>query len=443
MILGRHLLTRLARDHDLQDLLRGSSWASLLKVAAAVVGYLFTLSVTRSLGANAWGTFSLAWTVFTVGAVLGSLGIDTALVRLVAEYRGRNQQVVSMVFARAVHLVIPAALAVSAVSYFAAEGLASGAFHKPYLAQYFRLGSLAILPISLGSLVAASLRGLKRIKEFAFFQQVAPDLFCILLLLAILPFHRHVGGVLSAYILGCYLVLIVSWSILAKDSSFRSPNVSAELGYSVILSIALPMVFASTMMFVKGWIDNIMVGIFMHEADVGVYDVAFKLANFASFSLVPVNAIAAPKFAELYGRRDIIALGKLAQQSTQLIMLSSLPILLAILVAPRFLLGFFGPEFTAGAVALTVLASGRFVSAACGPVAYLLQMTGHQTTFRNVIVAVTVMAVLLNYLLIPPLGILGAALSTFAAVIIQNIVFVLYIRRKFGFLTVYYPFKRG
>ena len=42
----------------------------------------------------------------------------------------------------------------------------------------------------------------------------------------------------------------------------------------------------------------------MSSEEVGVYFTAFKLSMFASISLMAINSIASPKFAEMYGKNN-------------------------------------------------------------------------------------------------------------------------------------------
>jgi O-antigen/teichoic acid export membrane protein len=92
--------------------------------------------------------------------------------------------------------------------------------------------------------------------------------------------------------------------------------------------------------------------------------------------------------------------------------------LLAVLVPGRMMVVLFGADFAAGRLALLVLALGQFINVATGAVGPMLIMTGHPRRWAVYNLAALGIAVLLNLLLTPRLGILGAALSTSVALVV-------------------------
>jgi O-antigen/teichoic acid export membrane protein len=161
-----------------------------------------------------------------------------------------------------------------------------------------------------------------------------------------------------------------------------------------------------------------------------------------------VNSIAAPKFAQCHGVGDAEGLRKTAQLATATIFWSSAPVLLVFLLFPSPILGIFGREFREGAAALRLLALGQFVNAASGSVGCLLQMTGRQRAYRNVVIAAVVVNLALNVTLVPRYGMNGAAFAGMVGVIMLNVIPFFLIRRYFGFLTfspsaVFFLKKRG
>ena len=55
-----------------------------------------------------------------------------------------------------------------------------------------------------------------------------------------------------------------------------------------------------------------MLGMFRTVGEVGIYNVVLKVAAFTSVSLFSINSIAAPKFAESYGKGDYREFEKVA-----------------------------------------------------------------------------------------------------------------------------------
>jgi len=94
------------------------------------------------------------------------------------------------------------------------------------------------------------------------------------------------------------------------------------------------------------------------------------------------------------------------------------------------LLSLFGADFVAGYPALIILTAGMIVNAAAGPVGLLLNMTGHQRLCAKIFGTSALINVVLNALLIPQLGIVGAALATAATMILWNLWLLIMVARK-------------
>jgi len=198
------------------------------------------------------------------------------------------------------------------------------------------------------------------------------------------------------------------------------------------------MLLSSSLALIMGLTDTIMLGMFRTEEEVGIYNIALKLSMITSITLMAINTIAAPKFAEFWGKKDLDGLAKVAQQSTKLIFWTSFPVLILFLFFPKPILGVFGEEFKTGALALIILTIGQFVNAAAGSVGYILNMTGKQKFVQNIIFIGALINIILNYLLIPIFGIIGAALASAVSMIFWNIMFS--IKVKYILKTwIFYP----
>jgi O-antigen/teichoic acid export membrane protein len=435
-------------DKDLSELLRGGSVAFSFKVLGIGAAYAFTLLVTRFYGAEVMGIFALCLTLLQVTAVVGRLGLDTALLRFVAEYNSQGKRdLVRQAYGKALSLLIPFGAVLSALLFLLSPYIAAHVFHKEHLAPYFRIISLAVLPFVLLLIHAESLRGLKKIREYAFFVNAALYVFAFALLGGALFLTRSsyapVGAYLAATLLAaslCVLIWLRQSGPTGQGESGESKEDALTLGS--MLGVSLPMLLASSLMFVMQWTDTVMLGMFSTEKAVGVYNVALRVSMLTSVTLMAINSIAAPKFAEFYARGDMEGLGRVARQSTRLIFWGSLPILLVFFVLPSFILGIFGPEFKAGVYALLLLAVGQFVNSISGSVGYILQMTGKQKVFQNIILVAAVLNIVLNAILIPRYGINGAAFASMVSMGVWNVTALIYIQRQYRIRIVYLPFAK-
>src|SRR5262249_27669205 len=109
------------------------------------------------------------------------------------------------------------------------------------------------------------------------------------------------------------------------------------------------------------------------------------------------------------------------QTATWWLMAISWPLYLALAVFAPFLLQVFGREFVAGHTALLVLAIGMLVFIGTGNNKIVLLMGGKSGWNLAISATVLVTNLALNILLVPHLGVLGAAISLAASIAVDNI----------------------
>jgi O-antigen/teichoic acid export membrane protein len=102
-----------------------------------------------------------------------------------------------------------------------------------------------------------------------------------------------------------------------------------------------------------------------------------------------------------------------------------------VIIYNQEILTIFGEEYIVGGVVLMILTFGQFINAAVGPTGTILIMSGKQNYEVFNSIAICTLNIILNILLIPRMGISGAAVATASSIVIINIfkvleVFVLY-----------------
>jgi O-antigen/teichoic acid export membrane protein len=173
---------------------------------------------------------------------------------------------------------------------------------------------------------------------------------------------------------------------------------------------------------------------------VGYYAIAVKLATLTTFILSAINSMAAPKFSELFHSGNLPELFYVAKKSTKLIFWTTLPILLGLLSFGHPTLSIvFGRDFVVAYPALVLLVVGQFFNSISGSTGVFMNMTGNEKVFKNIMMFSAALNVFLNLLLIPKFGIKGAAIAAMTSLITWNSITLLFIKKKFGKTTGYFP----
>ena len=430
------------KDKDFSELFKMGGVSFLLRIGGQIIGFLLTFVIAHYYGAQGLGNYILAIVILRIFTLVSKLGLDTFSIRLIASFSRKNKWKSIQLFRKKILILISITSIVSSVAmYFLADIIVD---HIDVKVEYVKLSSFFVLPMVFFMLHYQSLRGLKRIAEFSFFYIMSQATFSIVSIFIISTFIRSNNVPIYAYLTSLTIVSVLSvitykfW--FSKKAVLNSEEIIEDLTIRNILKISVPLMLAQSVQFIMAWTDKLMIGNMMSADNVAVYGVAFRFSMGVSIALMAINSISSPKFAEKFASDDIKGMGKVAMQSAKMIFWTSIPLAAILLIFPKFFMGLYGAEFLIGFEVLRWLIIGRIVNALSGSVGNLMQMSGQQNIYMNILIIGTVINVVLNYYLIPIYGIKGAAISSVVSLSFWNLTMVYMVKRKFGFSTIYIPF---
>jgi len=146
--------------------------------------------------------------------------------------------------------------------------------------------------------------------------------------------------------------------------------------------------------------------------EVGIYNIAAKLAFIISLVFVSFNSIFSPIISELYSKKEQHKLNELFKVQSRWIFTVSLPVALLLMLFASPILSLIGKEFAKGSICLIILCASMAIASSIASVEIMLVFSGR--VYLNMLnsIALCIINVILNFLLIPPFGIIGAALAT-------------------------------
>ncbi len=420
------------------EIVKGGMSAFAMRLIGMALNWVFAVMLARTTGAAGTGVYNLTQSLLNFCNSISKLGSDTLMTRFGAQYYVKRQwSLIKDLYNKSMMVSIPLSICISAIIYFFANEIAGDIFKKPNLAPYFQIASLALLPLTVFQISTGGIRGLKKIKEYAFLHNVSNFVFGILILGSILLFtsRRDLYVPVIVYTIFITLTAILSFYWYLKFSRYFSTKAETGINFNEKFWIGISLFVAAFASLIRGYADTFILGRYATIEDVGVYRNAFKVATITRITLVALLIPAAPKFAELFSLGKMDELKKSAQYVTKIIFWCSAPILAVVIIGAPFIMGIFGEGFVKGSLALIILAIGQFINAATGPVNSLLIMTGKQKLNRNIMVGATIIAVALDLVLIPKYGAVGAACVNTLGVIVMNMIPFFLIKKYYGFYT--------
>lgn len=417
----------------MHEVLLGASLAFVLRAIGAVLAFALNVVIARMLGAEGAGLYFLALSITMIGSVVTRLGFDNVLLRFIAAgmAKGEGGQV-NAVFAAGMRRVAAASLAFSVAVLALSTPIAERLFNEPGLASPLRWMSFGVFTFSMMTLLAESLKGLKRIRNAMLVAGVIHPAVALVLLWPLVGLFG-IAGASMTYVLATASAALLgaAWWRHARPGAARAAFPSDLLWRS-----ARPLWLMSCI--TRGllpWVPLFLLGVWGSAEDAGVFGAATRLVMLVTFFLASVNTVLAPKFAELYANGNIAKLGHVARRFTLFISLAVSPLFLLLVLAGDHVMGIYGEGFSRGGAALSILAVGQAINVLTGSVGNLLMMSGHERDVRNSALFGLLLMVAVAVMVMPGDALLGAALASAIAVAGMNLLSAVLVWRRLRIIT--------
>ena len=197
------------------------------------------------------------------------------------------------------------------------------------------------------------------------------------------------------------IVITATLSLIFVISKLKL-SLKSKDKHTAFVKDSFPMLVSSSVLILLTMIDTQIMGIYETKANVGIYNVAIKIAALTAISIQAVNSILAPKIANSYVE-DKTRFEKLVKFSANLNFTITFIILIIIISFHNFLLNLFGEVFLEGRNILFILCVGQLVNSFSGSVGVILQMIGKQKVYRNFVLTALFINLVLNFILTPKL----------------------------------------
>jgi O-antigen/teichoic acid export membrane protein len=411
-----------------REIAKGSAVTLVGVTLHFVLQYGLWLVVSHGWGASGLGLFATAVSVLMIGGGIVRLGLAQGVLRYVAALRGVGRDGdVRPLLGRLFRLTAVSSAAGGALLFVGAGALAR-LFDKPDLVPVLRPLALGFLLWNVLNLAVFAIQGLKRMGWMVAVRDLAQPLTGALAVGAVALAGLSLGAGMAAYVASMLVSLGLAAFALARLTP-RAAAVPSPPPVREVLAYSLPLVLNQLLHQGIRQQEIFLLAYFLPAAQVGLYGAALKTAAAVTFILQATNAIFAPLLAELHGRGDLELMRRLYRTVARWCYTLGLPFFLAFVVFGSPLLSLWGAEFAAAWPVLVVLGIGYLANVSTSAAGTLLVMGDRQNVELGNSVLALVLGLALDVLLIPRMGVMGAAVAAGASMTAVNVLRVIQVRR--------------
>lgn len=431
---ARDMLAALAFGHtERSRTLRNALIAFAVRCTSAAILYATQVLLARLLGGYEYGIYVAVWTWVLILGGLATAGLGTNIMRLSPAYRAAGD------FAHFRGVVRGSrALSLGIGTVVMLSGLAGLAIFSDLLDSHY------VLPLYLGLFCIPLIAltdlndGLGRGQAFINAALIPPYILRPILLIGVMlvafeaGFVRDATTAVGAAIVATWLAVVIQTVWLNRNLKAAIPSGPRAYDIGGWLRSSMPILVIIGGELALQNADVLVISQAMTPTDVGIYFAAGKTMALILFVHYAVGSAVANKFSELHATGNKAALDAYVRDAVHWTFWPSLASALLLIALGKPLLSLFGDAFISGYPVMCILVVGFLCRAATGPSDYLLNMLGEQVICAKILLLAAVTSIVLNIVLVPIYGLVGAAIATSAALALAAGLQALAIRRRTG-----------
>jgi len=411
----------------IKSLLKQSSQVMIVRLISMMASIILSIKLANILGPEGVGEIQLLLKISTYLLLFAVMGADTLVTKttavIVENSASRDYDYFSVSLRSGGFL----SLVVLFFTWLSSDSLVT------YVFQGISKNSLQLILLSLpidviafiisGRLLGKSLNWQSQLNHKGLLPLVV---LTIILVSPLTPYILSPNRVIWIYVVGKAFVLTM---MIVINTNNRMPGQNIQAGFKKYFT-KIPSLWSYFLVnlsrIVSGSIDIVFLGVFEPLSIVGLYAVATRVTLVPGLIISSVNTVLSPKVAILVKK------GSLREMRFELLKLRKFLFILGVLIVVtmalfgRYVLGLWGEDFIEGYPVMIVLIIGQFFNITTGPAGVVLLMSNMEKQRRNISLIKLFLQIFLLIILVPSLGLIGAALATSIAVIISNLLMLYY-----------------
>jgi len=413
----------------------------ILLVVSGLMGYFIRIALAKKLSVAEYGLFYSVFALFNFLLLFLDLGVSQGAIIKIVKYRVKNKfNEIKNLSLSILYLQLLLATLFSAIFLLFQNFLSVHYYHADIsrIALPFCLYFITV-PITL--FISNTIYGFGK----SVFQSLLDAVKNIFVLLAILTgfyaFGLSINAPPYAYVLSNILALLMFTPLFLKifpnffklKFSFVFPAVWDTFKYGIYVTMAS-----------MGWTiitqtDTLMLTYYSTLQNVGIYQVALPISMVLFFFAGAIGAAIYPLFSEFEAKKEFRKLSEMTSLIYSYIEIAVLPAAVVFFVYPDLIINtLFGAKFLGGIIVLQIFAIATPVMI-IGNINYIiLAAIGQAKKSFKMVLFSALLNLILNFILIPKYGIVGAAISSVLAFSSLFILSTIQLQRIYRFTIPYW-----
>ena len=363
--------------------------------------------LTKTLGAEGYGIWSQILVTISLLAPFCTLGLSYAILRFLGpeKDKGKISKGLSSIFA----ITALIGLALSALIFILSKPLAIAVFGGVNAAFYIKISSFLILLAAIDQLLInyfTAFQQMKRYSSFLILQTVGEVILITYLVLS----GFGLSGAIISLLIARLITTTLGFLWVTSDVKLLTPDFSIVKSY---LPYTLPLLPTAICYWLINLGDRYVIGYFMGVDAVGIYSASYGLGGLLVLFYAPLSSTLFPAMVHCYENNKIQELKTHLKYSLKFFLMFAIPAFFGLSVLSKSLLVTLATsEFVEGGVVVSIVALAT-VLFCCGSInTHVLNLFKETKKVGLIYMASASINLVMNIILVPLMGIVGAAIAT-------------------------------
>jgi O-antigen/teichoic acid export membrane protein len=375
----------------------------------ALSGIIFMPLITKTLGAHDYGIWAQVNVTINLVLVFTGLGLPAAIVRFLPAKTDRGE--IQEGFYSVLCLIFFITLAVSIMWIAAADFIGRAFFDGATV--IVRITGLIILVWSLDSLFLNLFRAFRQMKRYALFTIANTYIQVGLITYLVLNGHGILSIVLAVLAIRA-VVFIILLCLIKSQIGIKRPHFHRIREY---LSFGLPTIPVGISAWVVASSDRYVISYFLGATSVGIYSAGYGIGTIIIMAAGVLDLVLTPALSKLYDEGRMEEVKTHLKYSLKYLLAVTIPFVFgAAILAEPVLRVFSTAEIASeGYIVVPLVALSTLFMTAYVPIGNIVILAKKTRITGTIWIVCALVNLGLNILVVPHLGILGAAITTLIA----------------------------
>ena len=386
------------------------AWYGLGNLFVRSLSFILLPLYSNLISTTEFGNYSLLISVYAVAQVFFQFGMFGALNKFYIEEKSENKRLV--IFSSILNSIIIIASFLTLILWLLSSKISVIIFNSPDFKNILTLTFAALFFETLGFYILSLLKTMGLAKKVVVYSASGAILNLVLNVFFVYFLKLSVYGIILAQLISSIVLLMLLLPVIKNKYVFR-----IDKGiFNAVIKFSLPLIFANLFMAGSNVADRFILNIYSGREQVGLYSFAYRIALIMSILIGSFSTAWYPYSLNLFYSSDYkYSFGKVLNK---LVAVSCLLLLVVSLLAGYLFdihilgISFFNPAYRAGIVIIPIVMIGYIFNGISSYYSVYPSVSNKSYHLMISELLAFLMNVLLNIILIPRLGIIGAALST-------------------------------